>query len=181
MLSPAEMRDAIEALYEEEHAKLIKIARFRAAACFAAPEDLLHEALTRALDGRRKCPADTDITAFLSNVMRSLANNWRKGRERHRTEQLPEDEEARERLFLGTGTIKSEEEKEEEEKMHSMRLEQVRALFEFDSVARAVVGLMYRYRGAALRVAAGGISTRELAAVLRRIRRRVEVLREGKR
>ena len=169
------MRDAIEALYEEEHAKLIDIARFRAAGFSGAYEDLLHEALTKALDGQRKCPADTDFTAFLSNVMRSLANNWRKGRERHRTEQFPEDKKARERLFLGIGRIESAE----EVRMQGEKLERMLTLFENDPVALRVAKLMSRHRGDALRVAAG-ISTRELATVRRRIRRRVErALKEG--
>ena len=175
MLSPTEVRDAIEALYEEDHAKLMKIAYMRARACFEQitenlVENLLHEALTKALDGQRKCPADTDFTAFLSNVMRSVASNWRKGRERHRTEQLPEDEEAEERLFLGTGRIESPE----EGWMWRDELKRVLALFADDPVAHRVVILRSKgYRGTELGGAVG-ISPRELATVQRRIRRRWE-------
>lgn len=35
--------------------------------------DLLHEAFVRALDGRRKCPLDVKITAFLVMSMKSVA------------------------------------------------------------------------------------------------------------
>lgn len=35
-------------------------------------EDLLQEALTRALSGKRKCPADVEVTTFLIGAMKSI-------------------------------------------------------------------------------------------------------------
>ena len=162
MLSPTEVRDAIEALSKEEHSKLKKIARFHAAGGSAAHKDLLQEALTKALDGQRKCPADTDFTAFLSNVMRSLANNWRKGQQRHEITQV-----SKEAHF---GRIESPE----EGWMWRDELKRVLALFADDPVAHRVVILRSKgYRGTELGGAVG-ISPRELATVQRRIRRRWE-------
>ena len=39
--------------------------------------DLLNEALTRILSGQRPWPADVPLPAFLSQVMRSIASQWR--------------------------------------------------------------------------------------------------------
>jgi DNA-directed RNA polymerase specialized sigma24 family protein len=39
--------------------------------------DLLNEALTRVLSGQRPWPADVPLSAFLSQVMRSIASQWR--------------------------------------------------------------------------------------------------------
>jgi hypothetical protein len=43
--------------------------------------DVLHEAITRALDGSRKWPPDVPILAFLSGIMRSICDDqWRRAR-----------------------------------------------------------------------------------------------------
>lgn len=39
--------------------------------------DLLNEALTRILSGQRPWPAEVPLAAFLSQVMRSIASQWR--------------------------------------------------------------------------------------------------------
>ena len=41
-------------------------------------DDLLNEALDRVLSGRRTWPIDVPLLAFLSQVMRSIASQWRK-------------------------------------------------------------------------------------------------------
>jgi hypothetical protein len=41
------------------------------------PADLLNEALARVLSGDRPWPADVGLHAFLSQVMRSIASQWR--------------------------------------------------------------------------------------------------------
>jgi DNA-directed RNA polymerase specialized sigma24 family protein len=52
-------------------------------------DDLLNEALDRALSGRRPWPSDVPLPAFLSQVMRSIASQWRR---QNRREPLKEDE-----------------------------------------------------------------------------------------
>lgn len=42
------------------------------------PEDLLHEAYLRALDGRRNWPSHVRFSVFLGNAMRSISNAERK-------------------------------------------------------------------------------------------------------
>jgi DNA-directed RNA polymerase specialized sigma24 family protein len=47
----------------------------------ASLADVLHEAITRALDGSRKWPRDMPILAFLSGIMRSICDDqWRRAR-----------------------------------------------------------------------------------------------------
>jgi DNA-directed RNA polymerase specialized sigma24 family protein len=53
------------------------------------PDDLLNEALDRVLSGRRPWPSDVPLPAFLSQVMRSIASQWRR---EDRREPLKEDE-----------------------------------------------------------------------------------------
>ncbi len=52
-------------------------------------DDLLNEALDRVLSGRRHWPSDVPLPAFLSQVMRSIASQWRR---EDRREPLREDE-----------------------------------------------------------------------------------------
>lgn len=53
--------------------------------------ELLHEALARALSGDRPWPAEVALPAFLSQVMRSIASQWRHEDQR---EQLADDTDA---------------------------------------------------------------------------------------
>jgi DNA-directed RNA polymerase specialized sigma24 family protein len=52
-------------------------------------DDLLNEALDRILSGRRPWPSEVPLPAFLSQVMRSIASQWRRA---ERREPLREDE-----------------------------------------------------------------------------------------
>ena len=52
-------------------------------------DDLLNEALDRVLSGRRPWPSDVSLHAFLSQVMRSIASQWRR---ENRREPLRVDE-----------------------------------------------------------------------------------------
>ena len=40
-------------------------------------DDLLNEAIQRALDGRRRWPTSLDLLTFMSGAMRSIASEWR--------------------------------------------------------------------------------------------------------
>lgn len=39
------------------------------------PENLLHEAFVRALEGRRRCPENVDVVFFITEVMRSIRSS----------------------------------------------------------------------------------------------------------
>jgi hypothetical protein len=45
---------------------------------FSEPADLMHEAVTRCLDGRRHWPVDTPFPLFLANAMKSIAGAERR-------------------------------------------------------------------------------------------------------
>lgn len=54
-------------------AKLLKAAAYHMAGTDYEPQDLLSEAVQRALDGERKCPRGVAPHVFLGNAMKSIA------------------------------------------------------------------------------------------------------------
>lgn len=77
-----EVRRALAALSEPDLLRLQAIARLR---CRGLPgldwQELLHEAVLRALDGSRPWPHDVTLIVFLAGVMRSLrSDHWRRHR-----------------------------------------------------------------------------------------------------
>lgn len=84
------MSDGVETLSIEEvnrllsrlrQADLLRLAALAQTWVSGCPRrdatELLHEALARALSGDRPWPADVPLPAFLSQVMRSIASQWR--------------------------------------------------------------------------------------------------------
>lgn len=72
-LSIAELRAALDALSEPDLVRLRKIARIYAGGTNLEPDDLLQEAVLRALNGNRTCPKGVALLTFLANAMRSIA------------------------------------------------------------------------------------------------------------
>lgn len=77
-----DLRRALAALSEPDLLRLQAIARLR---CRGLPgldwQELLHEAVLRALDGSRPWPPDVPLIAFLAGIMRSLrSDHWRRHR-----------------------------------------------------------------------------------------------------
>ncbi|WP_211230259.1 RNA polymerase sigma factor [Inquilinus limosus] len=77
-----DVRRALAALSEPDLLRLQAIARLR---CRGLPgldwQELLHEAVLRALDGSRPWPRDVPLIAFLAGIMRSLrSDHWRRQR-----------------------------------------------------------------------------------------------------
>ena len=77
-LNPDEFRLKVDSLQDADWIRLRKIASIHAAKCNADWEDILNEALVRALDGRRKCKKDLSVIVFLDGAMRSIVNSWNK-------------------------------------------------------------------------------------------------------
>ena len=83
-----ELRDELGALCLTDKARLLKIAKkWAEVSGDIEPEDLLHEAMMKAIEEnpryRRRCPKGVELVTFLANAMRSLADNrieWRKRR-----------------------------------------------------------------------------------------------------
>ena len=89
-LTPGEVRRIIGRLRGPDLVRLAALARVWAAGLRQYDaDDLLNEALDRVLSGRRPWPVDVPLPAFLSQVMRSIASQWR---QEDRREPLKEDE-----------------------------------------------------------------------------------------
>lgn len=74
--TPAEVSRALRDLSAEQKTLLVKIARAYASKTNYSHEDLIQEALTRVLEGRRAWPRKLPVTVFLRGVMRSIASDW---------------------------------------------------------------------------------------------------------
>ncbi|MFG3594524.1 hypothetical protein [Bradyrhizobium sp. RDI18] len=89
-LSLGEVRRIISRLRGPDLVRLSLLARAWAAGLrYHDTDDLLYEALDRILSGRRLWPSEVPLPAFLSQVMRSIASQWR---QEDRREPLREDE-----------------------------------------------------------------------------------------
>jgi len=99
-LSVDEVRSALEALTPADEALLIKAAKFFCEInSLSEPMSLLQEALTRALEGGRKCRRNLAFVPFLYGSMRSIAHSAAKSAKRSKIDAFAEpDEEAEEEL-----------------------------------------------------------------------------------
>ena len=73
-LSRNEVESAILAFTGDELLRLRTISWKYAPRCKLEGDDLLQEAIVRALDGSRKCPANISVVKFLAEAMRSIAH-----------------------------------------------------------------------------------------------------------
>jgi len=83
-----EVSAALAKLNSADMVRLAQFARLRAMGISSADwEDLLHEAIQRALSGSRKWPKKITILAFLLGTIRSVASEFRRKKPawRHRT------------------------------------------------------------------------------------------------
>lgn len=74
VLSEDEIVEAIRTLSAASWNRLRRVARVFSQGRPIEPEDLLQEALARAIDGSRNCPRNIDIVRFLAGAMRSIAS-----------------------------------------------------------------------------------------------------------
>lgn len=90
-LSPDEVKAALNGLTPADIARLNRAAAFFCTINgFNQPNDLLQEALTRALAGKRKCRRDLAFVQFLCGSMRSIANAAAKASRRSRIDPFAE-------------------------------------------------------------------------------------------
>lgn len=81
-LSVSAVAAAIRGLPDAGWIRLRKAARYYARVCSFEPDDLLQEALTRAVAGERRCPAHVDVIRFLAEAMHSIASDDAKAAKR---------------------------------------------------------------------------------------------------
>ena len=72
--SREEVAAAICALTDAQKARLRKVAQSYAWLYPLGADDLLSEAIARAIAGSRQCPKDVDVVKFLADAMRSIAD-----------------------------------------------------------------------------------------------------------
>ena len=82
MRPPDEIRAAIEAFTDVDWLRVRRAAEYWARRQGADADDVMNDALERALDGSRQCPGHISIFAFLSGAMRSISGDERKARTR---------------------------------------------------------------------------------------------------
>lgn len=77
-LSIEEVSRLLSRLRQADHLRLAALAQTWISGCpRREPVELLNEALSRILSGARPWPVDVPLPAFLSQVMRSIASQWR--------------------------------------------------------------------------------------------------------
>lgn len=140
----AELRSAFEALRPVDLARLAKKANALAPGTGMEPEDLIQEAVSRALEeaGGRRCPRDVSPVTFLGNAMRSVASHARVEWAREAPGGAA-DEGERDPIVDAPDPRRSLEETVIGRIDHARRVAQLEAIFEDDPQALAVlIGMM---------------------------------------
>jgi DNA-directed RNA polymerase specialized sigma24 family protein len=135
--SREELETVIDAFTDAQWARLGRVGRRYAWRCKWDPDDLVQEAIARALAGGRNCPADVDVVRFLAEAMRGIADDEAAKAEiatRHVPIVAPGEE------VLGARDVEDERANAEEHALKDENLAEIRAavlaLFEDDPVAR---------------------------------------------
>jgi RNA polymerase sigma-70 factor (ECF subfamily) len=150
--------EAIKSLSDRDKSALLKVARTyaRTRQTRYDYEDLLHEAITRVLEGGRKWPTAVPFMAFMCGVMRGIAWDWRG------EVQNADPEEA-------TGPA-------EGDAIASIDAQKLVALFDDDPIAqKLIIGMMEGARGEEL-WEASGLTKTDYESKRKKIRRRIERL-----
>lgn len=175
-LSADDISAAIELITDADWVRLKKVALRYGQFVGLEADDVLQIALTRALEGRRKCPHKVDMVRFLAEVMRSVASDHVKA-ERRKPElrlvsKLSANDDLVEYDFPDPGpdaedTLVNEQEAER-------ILKQVLALFEDDLIAQTIIeGHAEDMEARELRELTG-LDKKAYASKRRLIRRRID-------
>jgi len=141
VLSPDEVKAALNALTRVDIARLNKAAEFFCAVNgFDQPNDLLQEALTRALAGQRKCRRGLAFVPFLYGSISSIANAAAKASRRSRIDPFAEPEDGEEQEDLRADAV----ELVDPERIAAARdaLQKLNALFKDDEEILIVIEAM---------------------------------------
>ncbi len=105
-LSRQEIETALSALTAREEGILFEGAQlFCFINGFDSPDDLLQEALTRAIAGKRRCRRGLGVVPFLWGSMSSIANAAAKASKRSRIDPFADPEDAEEEEELGAAGV----------------------------------------------------------------------------
>ena len=165
-LTPVSLRQAINALPEVDLVRLKKIAQWSSRRlCEWGWEDLLHEAVRRALEGTRACPSDVPLITFLVQTMRSLAQEQWAHERRSPVGQVSSSSLKRSQIAPGGGP--------ERELAAAQELSELRGAFAKDAAALAVLDGMAEGDGPGEIQARAGLDLLAYRAAQKRIRRAV--------
>lgn len=169
-----EISSAIRALTPAELARLKLVARRYAAGRPIEPDDLLQEAMLRALDSR-VCPSNVDVVRFLAEAMRSIAHGENEKAE-HKLVLVPvakTGEPSAETLAAPDPTPNAEVRMISEDEAARIRMA-ILALFDDDPQARDIVeGTMEEMTAEELRELTG-LNLTDYNSKRRLIRRRID-------
>jgi DNA-directed RNA polymerase specialized sigma24 family protein len=173
VLTTAEMLGRLVELSEPDQSRLEKISRHYADASTMSADDILAEALVRALDGTRKCPRGVNLMVFLARAMKSIAwadrTSAKAQREIGPVEDRPADTD-----LMEVSTVVGLEEQVIQQDLRKKQVDALMALFHDDE--DATLWLMARMDAESLEEmqALTGFGATKLNTVGRRIRRKVE-------
>lgn len=141
---------------------------------FSEPADLMHEGLTRCLDGRRQWPTEVSFPLFLSNAMRSIASADRA--HRRPWVAVPDQEDLGELSRQEVGEAKglsAEDERVEMERIAALLAgaEAIRQAFGDDPHATSVIGGWMSEQSASEVMAAEGMTHRDYDSARKRVQR----------
>lgn len=162
------VNEAVQNLQEADFAKLSMIARYFVRSRYLQsalvdPDDLLHDAIVKTLDGRRRWKRGVSIIKHLDRVMESDSGHVAEQRASHGTVQLSETEAEPAAL----------EPSPEARLQDRETLDAVTALFADDSVALQLIRLKSDGISASEIRCRLGMSKKQYATVTKRIRRRL--------
>lgn len=175
LLTPTEVKKAIETLPEVDWLRLHRIARAFCRSGAFDPQDLLQETFQRALDGTRQCPRHVGIVRFLAGAMRSIASDWSKARRRRHEIGLAAPSGALREVVVLARDVDPDAYESLASRQETERLQKaILGLFADDPVARSMVeGIMDGIAGAELQ-SLTGLDETEFASKRRLIRRRID-------
>lgn len=174
VLSPAEMRSALEALQPTDLTRLQKEASFLAPGTGMEPNDLLQEAVMRSLEenGGRNCPRDVKLATFLCNVMKSIASHAREKWKRETPSNSSEGD-GDDPIVKAPDPAMSLEEVVVGHLDYGKALAEIEAMFSEDPKAQAIViGIMEDWTPHEIREMES-MSEKEYAAARKRVQRKL--------
>lgn len=160
-----ELRAAIEGLSPTDKIRLEKLAKSRSARLGASNwEELLQEAIVRALAGGRPWPKRIPLVAFLAEVMRSIASDW--ARQSARAVPLPADE----------NELPADDPSPDRSAVARVLLGKLEAEFAEDAEVRALLNGLYAGETAPETMKRTGLALAQYDAARKRLRRGVNKL-----
>ena len=182
-----EISNELHTAYSTDLIRLRMIAkRWAKVAKTITHEDLLHEAMLKAIEGSRRCPKDLDVVTFLAGIMRSLASNYVKRSNRRKkalgNEVLLYENDDYDHLIATTtdDTVRSGE----DELLHAEHEKEFRAFLEeqckgCEKTLRVLRGGFDGLKGQDLCDFAD-VTKNELATIHRRIKRTMDRFEKGR-